>query len=107
MVPDYILRNCCSNTTFRNRESIYSLLSKSIIAWDSWAWWRSNTARHHEWQAAIDGVSERSAQIAARRALINHWSQHGYNSQVQQNKRRNAPRQAKRAWKAYQTNKTK
>ena len=107
MVPDYILRKCCSKTIFGNRESIYSFLSKSIMAWGSWAWWRRNTARQHEWQAAIDGVTERSAQIAARRALINRWSQHGYNPQVQQHRRKRAQRQAKRARKAYQTNKTK
>eukprot|EP00957_Ditylum_brightwellii_P188323 14337538-Ditylum_brightwellii.AAC.1 len=77
------------------------------MAWGSWAWWRSNTARQHKWLAAIDGVAERSAHIATRRALINHWSQHGYNPQVQQNRRRRAQRQAKRARKAYQTNKTK
>eukprot|EP00957_Ditylum_brightwellii_P121136 9239142-Ditylum_brightwellii.AAC.1 len=77
------------------------------MAWGSWAWWRSNTAKHHELQAAIDGVNERSSQIATRRALINHWLQHGYNPQIQQNRRRRAQRQAKRARKTYQTNKTK
>eukprot|EP00957_Ditylum_brightwellii_P185996 14160686-Ditylum_brightwellii.AAC.1 len=77
------------------------------MAWGSWAWWRSNAERQHEWQAATDGVTERSAQIAARRALINYSSQHGYNPQVQQNRRRRAQRQAKRARKTYQTNKTK
>eukprot|EP00957_Ditylum_brightwellii_P064478 4893316-Ditylum_brightwellii.AAC.1 len=62
------------------------------MAWGSWAWWKSNTARQHEWQTAIDGVAESSAQTAARRALTNRWSQHGYNPQVQQNRRRRAQR---------------
>eukprot|EP00957_Ditylum_brightwellii_P126410 9636151-Ditylum_brightwellii.AAC.1 len=77
------------------------------MTWGSWVWWRSNTAKQHKWQAAIDGVNERSAQIGARRALISCWSQHGCNHQVQQHRRTRAQRQAKRARKAYQTNKTK
>eukprot|EP00957_Ditylum_brightwellii_P201424 15325556-Ditylum_brightwellii.AAC.1 len=71
------------------------------MAWGSQAWWRSSSARQHEWLAGINGVTERSAQIAARRALINRWLQHGYSPQVQQIRRRRTQRQAKRAKKAY------
>jgi len=102
MMPDCLLKKCaCSNTILKNRECVYEFLRKSILAWGSWAWWRNNTARQHEWQGAIEGISERSAQIAARRALIDRWALFGYTPQVECNRRRRAQRQANRARKAY------
>eukprot|EP00957_Ditylum_brightwellii_P168583 12831939-Ditylum_brightwellii.AAC.1 len=77
------------------------------MAWSSWTWWRHNTIRQHEWQAAIDRVTEMSAQIAARRVLISCWSQHNLQPSSTAAQEEKGTEVSKESREAYQTNKSK
>ena len=77
-VPGFILGSHSTNTLLGKRENVYIFLDSSIIAWGSWAWWRNNTARQHEWIQAIDGISDEQKQVVARRELIEYWAKSGH-----------------------------
>ena len=101
-IPDYLL-NCCSNKINLNRKNVFEFIEKSILAWGSWSWWRNNTARQHKWENAIEGIEDRSGQIAARRQLIERWAQYSFTQKSVISRRNRESRRVKRAKKCHKS----